>query len=121
VPVTDHALSDLIHHKRTNPNSKAIEEALIDFSRQSLVCKYYGTLILGMFNRGNFTRLDCRINYHPTPPEKNCIHGIFADILLKLSQEQREMIQWGLYVPQRATTTYRMPLGDMTYRGTTMP
>jgi hypothetical protein len=68
--------------------------------------------IQGIF-RANFAPLNLRINTHFAPAEENCTKGIFTAIYQQLNQEQQDMIQWGLYVPERAKAAYRVPFPDI--------
>jgi hypothetical protein len=47
------------------------------------------------------------------PAEENCSEGIFLEISSKLNQEQKDMIQWHQYVPERAAAAYLVPFEDI--------
>ena len=104
-----HAIKDLVEYKRNNPQSTDIEQALRAFSLEPPIKQHTGlaSLILGIF-RNNFTPLNLHVNNHFPPVEENCTEGIFREIYSHLTQEQQDLIQWGLYVPQRAKATYRI-------------
>jgi hypothetical protein len=65
----------------------------------------------------NYARLDVRINTHFEPAIENCTFPTFLQIHQALTSEQRDMVQWGVYYPERATATYRIPLSDFTKIG----
>ena len=104
-----HAIADLTQYKRNNPQSTDIEQAVRAFSLEQPIKTHHNhaSAILGIF-RANFAPLNLRINNHFPPTEENCTEGIFREIYSHLTQEQQDLIQWGLYVPQRAKAAYRM-------------
>lgn len=105
-----HAIKDLVDYKRGNPQSTDTEQAVRAFSLEQPI-KHHHSLassILGIF-RHNFAPLNIRVHNHFPPAEENCTEGIFREIFSKLTEEQKDMIQWGLYVPQRAKAAYRIP------------
>ncbi len=112
--ITDRALADLVSYKRSNPASTDIELALKRFSLEPSVKAHstQASRIQGIF-RANFAPLQVRINTHFPPAEENCTKGIFTAIYHQLNQEQQDMIQWGLYVPERAKAAYRVPFADI--------
>jgi hypothetical protein len=105
-----HAIKDLTEYKRNNPQSVDIEQAVRAFSLVPPIKNHsnFASLILGIF-RANFAPLNLRINNHFPPAEENCTEGLFLEIFGHLTEEQRDMIQWGLYVPERAKAAYRIP------------
>lgn len=110
IPITNHALSDLIAYKKASPASTDIEQAVRAFSLEEPI-KYYSSRasgLLGIF-RANFTPLQLRVNTHFEPVQEDCTEEIFREILAHLTPEQRDMIQWNIYFPQRATAAYRVP------------
>ena len=103
-----------MHYKRTHPTNTNIELAVKTFAL-SPSAKYHSkqaTSILGIF-RANFAPLNVRINTHWAPVEENCTRGIFLEIYKHLTPEQQDMIQWGLYVPERAKAAYLVPFQDI--------
>jgi hypothetical protein len=105
-----HAIKDLVGYKRNNPQSTDIEQAVRAFSLEQPIKSHHSlaSYILGIF-RHNFAPLNIRVHNHFPPAEENCTEGIFREIFNQLTEEQRDMIQWGLYVPQRAKAAYRIP------------
>lgn len=57
--------------------------------------------------------LQLRIDTHPEPAEQNCTEGILREIFKHLTPQQQDMVQWGLYLPQRAKATYLIPLNKI--------
>jgi len=114
IEISNHAVSDLVDYKRANPLSKDIELALADYSNEKPIKYHRGSAnrILGIF-RANFARLDCRISNHFTPSAENCSVGTFRVIFLHLTPLQQDLVQWGLYVPERARTAYQVPYSDI--------
>jgi hypothetical protein len=114
LPITDHSISDLVQYKRDNPQSTNIELALKSFSLEPNVPMHsnQASRIQGIF-RANFAPLQLRVNTHFAPAEENCTKGIFLAIYKRLTREQQDMIQWGLYVPERAKAAYRVPFQDI--------
>lgn len=113
LPLTNQTYTDLVAYKRANRDSTDIEEALTHYAleepRRSQANQ--ASRILGIF-RKNFAPLDARINTHFPPVAENITRGVFREIYTKLTQEQQDMIQWGIYVPERAKSVYRIPLTD---------
>jgi hypothetical protein len=105
-----HAIKDLVGYKRRNPQSTDVEQAIRAYSLEEPIKVHHAlaSYILGIF-RANFAPLNIRVNNHFAPTEENCTEGIFREIFAHLTEEQRDMIQWGLYVPQRAKAAYRIP------------
>jgi hypothetical protein len=68
--------------------------------------------VLGIF-RANYAQLQLRVNNHFAPAEENCTLGIFREIFSKLTDEQKAMVQWGVFIPERATAAYRIPLNEI--------
>jgi hypothetical protein len=112
--ITDHTLTDLIRAKKNNPHSSDIETTLRAFASEQPIKPHaiLGALILGIF-KANFAPLSLRISTHFPPAAENCTPGLFREIFSKLTDEQRAMIQWGLFNPERATAAYRTPLNDI--------
>jgi len=108
--ITNHTMQDLVEFKRQNPTSREIELALKAYSMELPIKSRANRAshILGIF-RHNFAPLNVRINTHFEPAEENCTEGIFQEIYSKLTEEQRLMIQWALFLPERATAAYRVP------------
>ncbi len=98
IAITDHAIYDLVKYKQNNPNSTDIEQAVIVFTNEQPIkrARAQASYILGIFNRGNFTPLKCRVYNHFEPSEQNCTEGIFREIYKHLTPEQQDMIQWNL-------------------------
>jgi len=116
VPVSDHAISDLVNYKRQNPLSDDIELALADYSRVPPIKYHAGSAnrILGVFGAsGKRARLDVRINNHFTPSAENCAIETFREIYSHLTPYQQDMVQWGVYVPERAKAASRTPFADI--------
>lgn len=112
--ITDSALSKLVAFKKANPQSSDIEQALRSYSLEKPL-KYHisqASRILGIF-KANFTPLNLRVYNHFAPAEENCSEGTFREIFTRLTPEQQAIIQWGLYVPQRAQAAYHVPLSDI--------
>ena len=114
LPITPTTIADLVQYKRLNPLSTNIERAITAFSQQPSIPQHanQASRILGIF-RANYAPLQARVNTHFPPAEENCTRGIFTEIYKQLNQEQRDMIQWGLYVPERAKAAYRIPFEDI--------
>ena len=114
IPVTDKALSGLVTYKKANPQSTEIEQALRAFSNEQPIkaSRVFGSRILGIF-RANYAQLSLRIDNHFAPTEENCTPGIFREIFSKLTDEQKAMIQWAVFFPERATAAYRTPLNEI--------
>ena len=113
IPITNHALTDLIEAKRKNPTNTEIEQAIVAFANEQPINQQSdrASFILAIFKRGNFTPLMARVNTHFEPKQKeNCSWKTFLAIYAELTEEQKAMIQWGLYVPQRAVASYHVPL-----------
>lgn len=115
IATSNHAVSDLIAYKRDNPQSHDIEQALRAYSIEPPVKKRAtsASRILGIF-RTNYARLDLRVNTHFEPAIENCKFPIFLEIYEGLTEEQKDMVQWGTYYPERATATYKIPFSDFT-------
>ncbi len=112
---SNHAISDLIDYKRHNPLSHDIEQALRAYSIEPPIKKRAtsASRILGIF-RTNYARLDLRVNTHFEPAVENCKFETFLDIRDHCTNEQKDMMQWGTYYPERATATYCIPLSAFT-------
>jgi hypothetical protein len=116
IPISDHAVSELIAYKTRNPASTDIEKAVSAYAtlpvgKNNKPQADRASYILAIFGKGNFTPLKTRVNTHGAEPaEINCTMGILREIYTQLKPEQQDMIQWGLYVPQRAKAAYRVPL-----------
>jgi hypothetical protein len=117
IPITNHTMQELVTYKRNNPQSTDIELAVKAFSLENpkILQANMATRILGIFTT-NFAKLNVRVNTHQPPAEENCTKGIFLQIYDSLNQEQRDMLQWGLYVPERAKSAYRVPFEDIDLR-----
>jgi hypothetical protein len=115
IEISNHAIFDLVTYKRDNPKSSDIEQALRAFSVVSPIKTHaaYGSCILGIF-RANFARLDLRINNHFEPAIENCKFETFLEILNHCTDEQKDMVQWGTYYPERSTATYCIPFSAFT-------
>ncbi|MGA2876109.1 MAG: hypothetical protein ABSE82_11300, partial [Nitrososphaerales archaeon] len=116
--ITNHAIDDLVNHKRNNPQDMQIERALEAFSNLDNEDYHLrsqrrsGTQILGIF-RANFARLSLRIDHHFPPATENCTEGILREIYKRLTFEQQMMIQWQAYAPERAKAIYTIPFEDI--------
>ena len=67
IPITNHALTDLVDAKRMNPNNIQIEQALRKYMSIPPAIKTrtnQASLICGIFARGNFTPLHIHVNNH---------------------------------------------------------
>ncbi|MHB2035540.1 MAG: hypothetical protein ACYCPW_02210 [Nitrososphaerales archaeon] len=119
IPITDHAITDLIRHKQNFPLSHDIESAIDDFANPEPDAKAtirtrakFASRILGIFT-ANYADLKTSVNTHFTPAKEDCTDGIFFEIYKHLDQETKNMIQWNMYVPQRAKAAYCVPLDNI--------
>jgi len=116
IPISNHAINDLVTYKKANPQSVDIEQAVRAFAlEEPLKCHATNaTRLLGIF-RANFAKLNVTVNTHFSPAEENCTEGTFREIHDHLTPEQQDLIQWGIYVPERARATNRTPFSFMDF------
>lgn len=116
--ITNHAINDLVQHKKHNPQDTQIETALRAFANEDNNTMHLrsqrrkGENILGIF-RANFARLDLRIDNHFDSPDETCTEGIFQEIYKHLTPYQQAMIQWQQYAPERANAIYKVALPNI--------
>ena len=113
IEVSDHAILDLANYKRNNPLSTDIERCLQDFAAEPPVKTHAGTAncILGIF-KANFARLSLSINNHFEPNEEDCSTETFIRVWEAMDTETQDLIQWGVYYPERSSACWRIRFSE---------
>ncbi len=111
--VTNHAIIDLINFKRINPLSTDIEQCLQDFAAEPPIKTNAGraSRILGIF-KANFARLNVSINNHFEPYEEDCSTETFLRVWEAMTEKIQDMIQWGVYYPERSSACWRIRFSE---------
>ena len=113
IRISDHAILDLVNYKRNNPLSSDIERCLQDYSAEQPIKTHSGwaNCILGIF-KANFARLNVSINNHFEPNEDDCSTETFLRVWEAMDEETQDLIQWGVYYPERATACWRIRFSE---------
>lgn len=109
IKITNHAVLDLVNYKRNNPLSTDIERCLQDFAAERPIKTSAGraNCILGIF-KANFARLNVSINNHFEPYEEDCSTETFLMVWEAMTEEIQDMIQWGVYYPERSSACWKI-------------
>ena len=102
IPLSEHALFDLITYKRNNPLSTDIEQCDQDYVAEPPIKAHAGmaNCIIGIF-RANFARLNVSVNNHFESNEEDCSTEAFFKVWEAMNEETQDLIQWGVYHPER--------------------
>jgi len=119
IDVSEHAVLDLVNYKRNNPLSTDIERCLQDFAAEPPIKTHAGSAncVLGIF-KSNFARLNVSVSNHFEPTEDDCSTETFLNVWEAMDEEAQDLIQWGVYYPERASACWRIrfsefqPLGN---------
>jgi hypothetical protein len=113
IEVSDHAILDLVNYKRNNPLSTDIERCLQDYSAEEPIKAHSGfaNCILGIF-KANFARLNVSINNHFEPTEEDCSTETFIRVWEAMDEETQDLIQWGVYYPERSSACWRITFSE---------
>jgi len=114
IQLTNHACSDLVAFKTHNPSNRDVERAVDAFAEAgtSIIAQHnQASSVLGLFD-ANHATLATSVNTHFKPKEKACSRDTFFAIYEQSSEEIKDMLQWGVYYPQRATAQNKILLAD---------
>jgi hypothetical protein len=113
IEISDHAMLDLVNYKRNNPLSTDIERCVQDFGAEPPVKANAGraNCIIGIF-RANFARLDVSVNNHFEPQEEDCSTETFLRVWEAMDEEAQDLIQWGVYYPERPTACWKIRFSE---------
>lgn len=118
IPLSDHAMLDLVTYKRTNPLSTDIEQCVQDYAGEPPIKAHAGmaNCIIGIF-KANFARLSVSVNNHFEPNEEDCSTETFFKVWEAMSEEAQDLIQWGVYYPERSSACWRIPFSEFQTNG----
>jgi len=113
IPFSDHAMLDLITYKRTNPLSTDIEQCIQDYAGEPPIKAHAGmaNCIIGIF-KANFARLSVSVNNHFEPDEEDCSTETFFKVWDAMDEETQDLIQWGVYYPERSSACWNIPFSE---------
>jgi len=111
IPITDHALTDLIKVKQQTLNSFDLDDKLEIFANQEPITSYrnYATYIKGIF-KANRTPLNAFVDNHFHRQTEPISEGILKQIYTELNQEFKDIIDLQAYTGQRREVINLLPI-----------
>ena len=113
IEITNHGILDLVNYKRNNPLSTDVERCLQDFAAEQPIKTNAGraNCILGIF-KANFARLNVSVNNHFEPYQEDCSTEKFFRVWEAMDEETQDLIQWGVYYPERSSACWRITFSE---------
>lgn len=95
LPITYHALNDLVIAKQANPSNTEIEKALRKYSNLDprVRRRIEASTLCGIFNKGNFAPLKIHVNTHYVPQKKVIPESIIRAIFKESTPEMQVLQQ----------------------------
>jgi hypothetical protein len=118
IELSKHAILDLVNYKRNNPLSTDIERCVQDYAAEPPVKASAGraNCIIGIF-KANFARLSVSVNNHFDPEEEDCSTETFLNVWEFLDEEVQDLIQWGVYYPERSSACWKIRFSEFQITG----
>ena len=118
IELSNHAILDLVNYKRNNPLSTDIERCVQDYAGEPPIKASAGraNCILGIF-KANFAKLNVSVNNHFEPYDEDCSTENFIRVWEAMDEETQDLIQWGVYYPERSSACWRIKFSEFQIMG----